>query len=175
MPQLTSFSIWLGFDNHIRYDKYIDQSVTEENNATISSYAQTDIINTFIYGIHPKLNQSISDNIPGLLSKTIDQLATTFSEPEIQEKIRKFDRARANKLFVDLIDRNSREQFTNPLIATIGNLDIPDLISFVESLISLTGLHRRMVGIEEGVGGPVDVAVITKSDGFAWVKHKTFY
>ena len=174
-PSLSSISIWFGFGSHIRYDKHIEQSVTEDHDAAISRYAQTDIINTFINGINPKLRNSIEDNIPGILAKILDQLAATFTEKDIQDKIKGFDVSRVKQLFNDLIDRKSREQFSNPLISTIGDLDTSDLISFVESLISLTGLHRRMSGMEEGVGGPVDVAIITKSDGFTWVKHKSLY
>ena len=40
-----------------------------------------------------------------------------------------------------------------------------------ESLISITSLQRHITASEESVGGPVDVAVITKEDGFVWVKH----
>lgn len=175
MPKLTSFNIWFGLGKRVRYDKYIIQEVTEENDSCVSRYAQTDIINTFINGIHPKLKELISTNIPGVLSKVLDQVSTTIADPGIKDSVKNYDITRFTKLFTDLIDRNSREQFTTPLVNTIALLDIPDLIAFVESLISLTGLHRRMVGMEEGVGGPVDVAVITKAKGFSWVKQKSFY
>ena len=44
-----------------------------------------------------------------------------------------------------------------------------------ESLIALTGLKRRMTSSEESVGGPVDVAIISKSDGFIWMKRKHYF
>ena len=31
---------------------------------------------------------------------------------------------------------------------------------------------RHIISSEESVGGPIDVAVITKTDGFKWVKQK---
>ena len=50
-----------------------------------------------------------------------------------------------------------------------------DLIDVAESLISLTSLKRRMTFAEESVGGPVDVAVISKGDGFIWIRRKHYF
>lgn len=41
--------------------------------------------------------------------------------------------------------------------------------------ISLTSLVRRMQPGEETVGGPVDVAVISKGDGFVWINRKHYF
>ncbi len=38
----------------------------------------------------------------------------------------------------------------------------------VESLVSTQGMRGR-------VGGPVDVAVISKGDGFIWIKRKHYF
>ena len=43
----------------------------------------------------------------------------------------------------------------------------------VESLISITHLNRRITMSEE-VGGPIDVAIISKGDGFVWKKRKHY-
>ena len=44
-----------------------------------------------------------------------------------------------------------------------------------ESLIAVTNLQRHITSSEESVGGPVDVAVITRSEGFVWMKHKNWF
>jgi hypothetical protein len=44
-----------------------------------------------------------------------------------------------------------------------------------ESLVNLTSLKRRVSLQEETVGGPVDVAVISRSDGFIWIKRKEYF
>jgi len=44
-----------------------------------------------------------------------------------------------------------------------------------ESLVSLTKFKRRISREQETVGGPVDVAVITKGDGFIWMKRKHYF
>jgi hypothetical protein len=44
-----------------------------------------------------------------------------------------------------------------------------------ESLVNLTKFRRRVSTERETVGGPIDVAIITKGDGFVWVKRKHYF
>ena len=44
-----------------------------------------------------------------------------------------------------------------------------------ESIIELTSLKQRVSLNVESVGGPVDIAVITKGDGFVWIKRKHYF
>ena len=57
----------------------------------------------------------------------------------------------------------------------VGALSKEDLAEMAESLIYLTYLKRRITFAEESVGGPVDVAVISKTDGFIWLKRKHYF
>ena len=47
-------------------------------------------------------------------------------------------------------------------MSSLGILDKEDMAELVESLISITHLNRRITMSEEGVGGPIDVAIISK-------------
>ena len=42
-----------------------------------------------------------------------------------------------------------------------------------ENLIELQILRQSSQAIQDTVGGPVDVAVITLEKGFQWFRHKT--
>jgi hypothetical protein len=44
-----------------------------------------------------------------------------------------------------------------------------------EALVSLTSLKRRVTTDAETVGGPTDVALISKGDGFIWIKRKHYF
>lgn len=52
---------------------------------------------------------------------------------------------------------------------------IDELADVAESLVSLTSLKRRVSMQLETVGGPVDVAVISRGDGFVWIKRKHYF
>ena len=49
------------------------------------------------------------------------------------------------------------------------------MANLAESLVELTSLIRRMTPKEETVGGPVDVAIVSKGDGFIWLKRKHYF
>lgn len=51
----------------------------------------------------------------------------------------------------------------------------PELAKMAEALIDLTSMKRKVSRGLETVGGPVDVAVISKSEGFVWVKRKHYF
>ena len=44
-----------------------------------------------------------------------------------------------------------------------------------ETLIRIESLKERVTRETEQVGGPIDVAVISKGDGFIWVKRKHYF
>ena len=71
------------------------------------------------------------------------------------------------------IDDIIMEKFTSGLVNTVEFFNVEDMVNMAESLISITDLQRHITSSEETVGRPIDVAVITKTDGFKWVKQKT--
>ena len=44
-----------------------------------------------------------------------------------------------------------------------------------ESLVNLTSFKRRVTLDAETVGGAIDVAVISKGDGFIWLQRKHYF
>lgn len=50
-----------------------------------------------------------------------------------------------------------------------------ELAAMAESLVNLASFKRRVTDEEETVGGPIDVAVISRGDGFIWIKRKHYF
>ena len=50
-----------------------------------------------------------------------------------------------------------------------------ELAEIAELFIRLTQVRRRLSPDSETVGGPIDVAVISKADGFVWIKRKFYF
>ena len=80
-----------------------------------------------------------------------------------------------SKQFVDSFEEEKRKIYTNPLLNTIIALNKEDLASLADSLVSLTSVVRRISPSEETVGGPIDVAIISKGDGFIWKNRKHYF
>ena len=50
-----------------------------------------------------------------------------------------------------------------------------ELIELAEALVSITAIERKATSDEGTVGGPIDVAFITKHEGFVWIKRKLYF
>lgn len=111
------------------------------------------------------MRKGIADNVESIET----------GDKKISNAIRRVDIAPMMKKVVKKLDDFIQEEYVSQLMDTVKYLDKEDLASMAESLISLTSLKRRMTSSEETVGGPVDVAVITKGDGFVWLKHKKYF
>jgi len=44
-----------------------------------------------------------------------------------------------------------------------------------EALVNITSLKRKVSTDQDTVGGPTDVAIISKVDGFVWIKRKHYF
>ena len=67
-----------------------------------------------------------------------------------------------------------RKSNVDPIIASVSLIPLPEMAFLAESLVNITSLKRTYVldGNQQTVGGPTDVAVLSKGEGFAWVKKK---
>jgi len=67
------------------------------------------------------------------------------------------------------------ETLVSPIVSTVSVLPKDELAAMAESLVSLTSFKRKFSFDAETVGGPVDVAVLSKGDGFVWIKRKHYF
>lgn len=80
----------------------------------------------------------------------------------------------ANRTF-EGISRQLFDQFATPTLENICSLSPMELANLAEAMVNLTSLHRQFTHEEATVGGPTDVALISKGDGFIWVKRKHYF
>jgi len=62
-----------------------------------------------------------------------------------------------------------------PLRRVLAVLPVDEMANLAETLINLQSLKEKVTKNSETVGGPVDVAIITRNEGLIWVKRKHFF
>lgn len=178
-PQLIPVNISMVIDNRLRY--YIDEnqaaSISNANNAAVCPFAQTDVINTILTGVDPNLDNIYLNNFDQVFKKYNHEILNNIGETNklLYEQIKNLDTNVILQQFHNLNQQIKRENYIIPLMSAVSNLAKDDLAEMAESLIYLTYLKRRITFAEESVGGPVDVAVISKGDGFVWIKRKHYF
>lgn len=168
--------------------KVITHDISSErdyNGPLIVPFAQKDVINTFIAGIDNTLETAIIDYFYRVLETYPEELVTAMkSNKKINgkdlnnairevEKIKKTNEKRMNE-FVKYID-SFKKDFYLPILGSIGSLPKDELASMAESMIHITSLKRKIASDLETVGGDIDVAIISKGDGFIWKKRKHYF
>ena len=66
-----------------------------------------------------------------------------------------------------------QQRFVQPIFANLRDQPRHELADLAEALVNLTALKTRVTDVVETVGGPIDVAVISKGEGFVWARHQT--
>ena len=76
---------------------------------------------------------------------------------------------------MDKLDSIKTEKYIDPIMTVVGMLPKDELAAMAESLVNLTSFKKKVTMQEETVGGPIDVAVISKGEGFIWIKRKHYF
>lgn len=178
-PSYYSFIISAAFDGRIKLTKKSEYVVSNINHACVEPFAQTDVANTVIRGIDDELRNKFYDSYKASITvfrdEIIDKLKLSNAPDLIISALNNIDMDSYTKLFAEGMDQFIRESYIDKLVNTVSYLSKEDLADMAESLVRMTYLKRRITSEEESVGGPVDVAVITKGDGFIWLKRKHYF
>lgn len=160
----------------VRYIVREQLAITEDKSATISPFAQTDVMQTFLFGINDSFISALADEIPKQIHNIFRAIADdNFADGKKQAVYEKLASATPNT--INQIIGKAQKQYLWPITQSVATLPIDELAMLAESMINITSL-RRKVAIDSNigtVGGPVDVAMITKSDGFIWMKRKHYF
>ncbi|WP_316810447.1 hypothetical protein [Pedobacter heparinus] len=178
-PQLIPINICFVVDDRIRY--YVDESaiagITNNNEGAIRPFAQQDVIDTILSGIDPDLDNTYLQNFSSIFKKYNEVILNTIgdSNPQLTAQIAALNTDVLRQEFAEMNSLIKKEKYIVPLMNAVCSLSKEDLAEMAESLIYLTYLKRRITFAEESVGGPVDVAIISKGDGFVWIKRKHYF
>ena len=160
------------------------QVVSHQNPAVIMPFAQSDDVKTFMEGIGPSLNQFLHSVFTMMFKKVLpetarDEVVAKLGLNDAQKKtlhtiIRDMCKGACDEAFKAL-DRKKRADYVDPIVQATGFLNKAELAAMAETLVNLVSFRKQVTMEAETVGGPIDVAIISKGDGFVWVKRKHYF
>lgn len=156
----------------------------------IIPFAQHEMVDAFLDGVIPKyhfeaiqcLNDLIKDNSNDIL-QIIDNIKAEIDEENVneefvnglKEKITNIQTGPYLNKF-DIKMNYIKKENKSPILEAISVLPKDELALMAESLVDITSLKRKAtMNQRETVGGAIDVAVISKGDGFIWIKRKHYF
>ncbi len=156
LPKCVTYNIESLICGNLKYeaDEERSQNIQFDGaSAVIIPLAQADIVQNFIFGAHPAFMNTLKD-------KLLRKLKIPNEETEA---------------FLHNLEQEMFEKYTSSILQTVNSLPKEDLAIMAETLVNLTSFMRKVSMSVETVGGPIDVAVISKQDGFIWIKRKHYF
>ncbi len=179
-PSLKSFLIEGMANNCLKYKKYGHTKITFENGAAIVPFAQSEMVYTFMQGIEPNYNMILDEYLaqifkeyPEAIIDSIDKL-NDGEKSDLKQKLKDIGIKEFQK-YKEKMKNYRGEKYINPVLDVVASLPKDELAAMAESLVNLTSFKRKVSMEAETVGGPIDVAVISKGDGFIWIKRKHYF
>src|SRR5512136_91321 len=178
-PSMQAFLVEGMIRKRLKHLEVEKNQVGFENGAIIIPFAQREMVDIFMSGLDPRFTGTLLAGLaktfqeyPQLIIESIEKL----TDEEKQALKGKFGET-SNAIIQEIQNQLASYQAfnANPIVNVVAALPRSDLASMAESLVNLTSLKRRVSMQAETVGGPVDVAVISRSDGFIWIKRKEYF
>lgn len=151
--------------------------ISEEEPVHVGVYADSDMADLFLKGFSaPALNFFLHEvyerghEIAAETLKTAKHSPTPEECDAIEEK--------TDDLLMDLVSSISRYRSKSNMTdfeRALIHVPKDELASVASSLVNLNSFKKRMSMSIESVGGPVDVAVISKGDGLIWIDRKHYF
>ncbi len=161
----------------VLYNQKIDN---KQSTASIIPFAQHEMVAIFMEGVDPDYNNVINgyiDEIFDKYPKALIESLINLTEEEKSDLLAVLSQQSKNildKFSKDMLEYR-RKNYIDPILSAVSVLPKDELAEMAESLVNLTSFKRRVSMQEETVGGPIDVAVISKGDGFVWIKRKHYF
>ncbi|VVB62430.1 Uncharacterised protein [uncultured archaeon] len=179
-PAVMSYDLETILNNRLKYREGTTGKIDFKNGAAVIPFAQSEMVSTFMDGIDPKYREIIESYVENVFmeySKIMVNKLKNYTDMEKTELEKKFVEA-SQKIVEDLsvkLTKYQRAYHSSPIVDIVAILPKDELAAMAESLVNLTSFKRRVTPESETVGGPIDVAVITKGDGFIWIKRKHYF
>ncbi|OAM83492.1 hypothetical protein A3840_01025 [Devosia elaeis] len=150
-------------------------AIDHDTPAWLSAFAQTSMSDTFSLGVSYDVYSSLMGAVSKGLRDFSEELKTACGVAgTVPDKFDEIVTKARDAIGSAVLDRAGTEH-AQPLRRVLGVLPVDEMAELAETLINLQSLKEKVTKPSETVGGPIDVAVITKGEGMVWLKRKHFF
>lgn len=180
LPSLREYVVDIVICGRVRYWLNDVKTVDADNASEVVPLADDEVIRTLIEGISPSFENTILTSAINLIVSLPQKILDPVSEltPNQKQKYTSDARKALPQHFRDFyakMTEHRSKNYTDPIKQAIASLSLSDLSAVAETFLGASQIQKRVNPDLETVGGPVDVAVISKGDGFVWVKRKHYF
>ncbi len=156
------------------------QIISQKDGSAFITFAQDEMMQTFIFGQSARMLAELErrfdkqcNEFYGALNRA--GLATDISGDASKASVLKNIKQKCSDDFSTEVIEYSYQEHTRPMRSVLGSLPFDELAELAHTLVLLESLKERVTSPSSSVSGPIDVAVISKNDGFIWIKRKHYF
>jgi hypothetical protein len=179
-PSLQAFQIHSVVLGKLRWMTEKTHKIKFGQEAVIQTFAQKEVVQGFMNGIHPDVGELMMSSIRKQLDesnagvlKALPKMSAK-NKASVEEAMKKGKEGFETE-FVKEMHSFARKNISDPVVRAVAVLPKEELATMAETLVNLTSFRRRVTLDMETVGGPIDVAVISRGDGFIWMKRRQYF
>lgn len=172
-PSLISAIVCDGFNRHVNYFIEDRICISDETPVAICPFAQKDVVMALLRGLHPNWSSQACNGLRGKIMPRLMRPEGNF-DPGLYRDIQSIRTDDLKDRFIKDLSR-AADRNLKSWEKALEKYDLRSMAELADSLIDLTGFHKILTFQQEGVGGTVDLAVISKNEGFTWLRRKSWY
>jgi len=172
-PSYVHLRLYGHIGDSLHWEKVNEYVITHDNDAWIEPFAQSSMIQRFTDGFDTtleRINSEASRNFVNSVLREIEASGVALNAVDCQAIVRK-----QHAEFITAFKKKNWEENFYPLRRVLNSLSVAEMGHLAESLLVLEALRERVTSPSESIGGPIDVAVITKGEGMIWLKRKHYF
>lgn len=160
------------------HDETTHVGVDDGPNAYLRTFAQAEMTHAFLRGVHPFMFEMMS-----AMNMVTNEAAAeaalhaagldTDTRDTVMAHMRESALPRLGAEFIHAAQSISQEEFINPFISVVAASGKKQLAETSKALVELNILKSDLHQAQTGVGGEVDVAMISRTGGFEWYAKKS--
>jgi hypothetical protein len=183
-PCAKAFEINKILDGNIQFFPTYNANVSLNSTVHIKAFAQSNETQNFMNGVSQRIDNFLSNEMEKVLSGAFVEKVT---ELLIQDGIVQEDKSEECKARLssagkgvhayikNSVEEISHREFSGPVVSAVAFFSPTEMATMAETLVSLESFKQQVTLRSETVGGPIDVSVITRGDGFIWIKRKHYF
>lgn len=179
-PKLRSYLVDGMVDGVLKYKSDQTADISHENTAQITPFAQADMVQEFMEGVHPSFAKFFESRLSEMFRRMPAEILKCIGP--VDDSTAKSCTTKMDTFFKKLLADLNRDQHqfrrqfhVSPVVGTVAVLPKDEIATMAEALVNLTQFRQKITLQTETVGGPIDVAVISKGDGFIWIRRKHYF
>jgi hypothetical protein len=172
-PGYHEFSVYGFMLDYFLYDDMGGNAASIDTPSVIKPFATTGMVETFLLGFSEEVYTHVMSQFQTstkALSEEIRKELAVAAIPNLDKHT-----ASAFRAYQEAWTKAVADAHFRPLQDVVASLPVDEMAELAETLVSLQSLKEKVTSPTESVGGPVDVAIITKHEGLIWINRKHYF